>query len=215
MAQEARLRAWEALLRHALRAIDSVGEPVFARENWSFGGGTVLMRRYRHRFSRDIDIFVSDPQYLGYLDPELNDAVAALAPRHLKEANYLRLYFAEGDVDFIAAAPVTRNPRTLETVLDRPMQVDTSIEIVAKKIRYRAAELTARDIFDFALVAKKHPRGMAKIKPVLRERRDALLERLSSGEQVLRKTFAALDVLDFRPGYAECVDILKRALERA
>ena len=36
------------------------------------------MRRYRHRFSRDIDIFVSDPQYLGYLDPELNDAVAAL-----------------------------------------------------------------------------------------------------------------------------------------
>ena len=50
---------------------------MFSPSNWTFGGGTVLMRRFRHRFSQDVDIFVPDPQYLGYLDPELNDAVAA------------------------------------------------------------------------------------------------------------------------------------------
>ena len=188
---------------------------MFARDHWSFGGGTVLMRRYRHRFSRDVDIFVPDPQYLGYLDPELNDVVDALVPKHLKEAGYLRLYFPEGEVDFIAAAPVTHSPTVLETVLDRKLRADTSLEIVAKKIRYRAAEFTARDIFDFALVAKKHPRDIVRIKAVLRERREVVLERLASGDKVLRKTFSALDVLDYRPSYDECLGVLKAALKKA
>jgi hypothetical protein len=215
VAQEARLKTWETLFGYALRAIDSVGEPVFARGNWSFGGGTVLMRRYRHRVSRDVDIFVPDPQFLGYLDPELNDAVDALTPRHLKGAGFLRLYFPEGEVDFIAAAPVTGKPWAVETVFARRVQVDTSIEIVAKKIRYRAATLTARDLFDFALVAREHPREMAKIGTVLRECRDAVLDRLSAGEKALRTTFAELDVLDFRPSYDECVRVLRQQLGEA
>jgi hypothetical protein len=157
----------------------------------------------------------SIPQYLSYLDPALNDAVEALTPRHLKGAGYLRLYFPEGEVDFIAAAPVTDKPLVLETVLARRVQVDTSIEILGKKIRYRAADLTARDLFDFALVAQKHPRDIAKIDAVLRERRGAVLERLSSSEKTLRTTFAALDVLDFRPSYDDCVGILKKALAKA
>lgn len=213
MAKQARLNAWEALLGYALRAIDSVGPPVFARDNWSLGGGTVLMRRYRHRLSRDIDIFVPDPQYLGYLSPELNEAVGALAPRHVRGPGYLRLYFAEGEVDFIAAAPVTDKPTGFETVLGRRMRVDTSIEIVAKKIRYRAAGFTARDLFDFALVAAKHPRALARLKPLLHDRKDALLQRLED-EQVLRTTFAALDILEFRPTYDECVTVLKTAIEK-
>jgi predicted nucleotidyltransferase component of viral defense system len=215
MAQEARLNAWETLLGYALRAIDSVGRPAFATENWSLGGGTVLMRRYRHRLSRDIDIFVPDPQYLGHLDPALNDAVEALAPKHLKGAGFLRLYFPEGEVDFVAAAPVTVKPTTLETVLGRRMRLDTSIEIVAKKIRYRGAQFTARDLFDFAQVAKAHPRDMAKLRPVLHELRDRLHERLSLDDKVLRETFAALDVLEFRPTYEECAGVLRRQLEKA
>jgi hypothetical protein len=215
MAQQARLKGWEALFKFALQAIDSVGEPAFARKNWSFGGGTVLMRRYGHRVSRDVDIFVPDPQWLAHLDPALNDTVDALTSRHLKSAGFLRLYFPEGEVDFIAAAPVTGKPWVLETVLARRVQVDTSIEILAKKIRYRAADLTARDLFDFALVAQKHPREMAKVAAVLRERRDAVLERLSSSEKSLRTTFADLDVLDFRPSYDHCVGVLKQELARA
>lgn len=76
---EDRLSAWETLFQRALDLIDSVGSAGIILRDWSFGGGTVLMRRYRHRFSKDIDIFVPDPQYLGYLTPRLNTkAFAAL-----------------------------------------------------------------------------------------------------------------------------------------
>jgi hypothetical protein len=212
LASEDRLKTWETLFRKALRAIDSVGEPVFSLPSWSFGGGTVLMRRFRHRFSRDVDLFVPDPQYLGYLDPDLNETVEGLTPKHLKAANFLRLYFDEGEVDFIAAAPVTVNPRVIEKVLDRDIQVDTSIEIVAKKIRYRAAEFTARDVFDFALVVEKEPNEVSKIEAVIQERRDTILQRLASGDKILRTAFKELDTLEYRPSYDHCLGIVRKAL---
>lgn len=37
---------------------------------WSFGGGTALMLQIDHRESHDIDIFVDDPQWLPFLNPE-------------------------------------------------------------------------------------------------------------------------------------------------
>ena len=66
MAEE-RLKAWETLFQRALLLIDSVSDAGGILDEWTFGGGTVLMRRHRHRFSKDIDIFIGDPQCLGYL----------------------------------------------------------------------------------------------------------------------------------------------------
>jgi hypothetical protein len=57
---------WECLFQRALRLIDDIqchgGIP---DQFWTFSGGIVLMFRYGHRISKDIDIFVLDPQYLG------------------------------------------------------------------------------------------------------------------------------------------------------
>ena len=100
MAAGDRVRIWETLFEKALQAVDSVRSPAF-QSDWSFGGGTALMRRLRHRVSMDVDLFVPDPQYLAYLDPERNDTVEALSSRHTREAGYLRLYFDEGEIDFI------------------------------------------------------------------------------------------------------------------
>jgi hypothetical protein len=75
---EDRLRAWEVLLARALEIIDSLGASGITLEDWSFGGGTVLMLRHRHRISKDVDIFVSDPQYLAYLTPRLNTKAESL-----------------------------------------------------------------------------------------------------------------------------------------
>ncbi len=69
---EDRLKVWETLFRRALVLIDSAMASGAVLRHWSFGGGTVLMRRHRHRFSKDIDIFVPDPQCLPYLSPRLN-----------------------------------------------------------------------------------------------------------------------------------------------
>lgn len=77
MAQD-RLKTWEILFQRALGLIDSLGRAGASLEDWTFGGGTVLMLRHHHRFSKDVDIFVPDPQYLNYLTPRLNEDAEAL-----------------------------------------------------------------------------------------------------------------------------------------
>ena len=145
---------------------------------------------------------------------ENRSRVASCRP-NIREASYLRLYFDEGEVDFIAAAPVTSKSRVIERILDRDVRVDTSAEIIAKKLRYRASRFTARDVFDFSLVAEKEPAEIARIESVLRESGDAILERLESGDKILRTTFKELEVLDYRPTYDHCVELVKSALKRS
>jgi hypothetical protein len=52
-----------------LKLIDEIARHGRRQPFWTLGGGTVLMLRYAHRRSKDIDIFVPDPQYLGYVTP--------------------------------------------------------------------------------------------------------------------------------------------------
>src|SRR5258708_16691983 len=65
------------------------------------------------RFSRDIDIFVPDAAYLPYLSPRLNDAIAARTDDYHEAAHYVKLRFAEGEIDFIVATTLT-TPRFVE-----------------------------------------------------------------------------------------------------
>ena len=46
-------------------------ESMISNAHWTFGGGTVSMLRYGHRFSKDIDLFVPNPQCLGHVNPRL------------------------------------------------------------------------------------------------------------------------------------------------
>jgi len=131
---EDRLRVWETLFQRALVLIDSTSAAGAALTNWSFGGGTVLMRRHHHRFSKDVDIFISDPQYISYLTPRLNDKAEALTTDYVEEALSLKLRFPEGEIDFVTSAPLTAMPTVSETLFGREVAVETSAEIVAKKL---------------------------------------------------------------------------------
>jgi hypothetical protein len=208
---EDRLRIWETLFRRALLLIDAARESGAPLDDWSFGGGTVLMRRHHHRFSKDIDIFVPDPQFLGYLTPRLSAKAEAMTDHYDEHGNSLRLYFPEGEIDFVASAPLTQDPAVTEMIFDRQVQVETSTEIVAKKVWHRGEEFTARDIFDLAMVAEKEPKALEAIKPVLRDRREVVLGRMKTHEAMLRETFAALEVLDYRRSYDECVALVRKA----
>ena len=211
MAEE-RLSAWEILFQRALKIIDSVAASGTRFDDWSFGGGTVLMRRYRHRVSKDVDIFVPDPQYLGYVSPRLNDTADSLASDYLETAISVKLFFPEGEIDFIAGGPLTSKPTANETILGRRVRVETTAEILAKKVWHRGIEFTARDIFDFALVAAKEPGAIEAIRPILRERRDVVRARIASGGKALRTAFSGLDTLEFRPSFDECVKAVEEAL---
>jgi len=209
---EDRLKIWETLFRRALELIDAAAESGAPRSDWSFGGGTVLMRRHRHRFSKDIDIFFPDPQILGFLTPRLSTNAELLTANYIEQANSIKLYFPEGEIDFVASAPLTAIPTITETLFGRQVQVETSTEIVAKKVWHRGAEFTARDIFDLAMVVEMERGALAAIKPVLSDRRAVILTRMKTHESLLRETFAALETLDYRRSYDECVALVRKVL---
>ena len=212
---EDRLRIWETLFQRALALIKSAERTGTRLDDWNFGGGTVLMRRYRHRFSKDIDIFVPDPQYLGYVSPRLNDTAESLTSKYLDTAISVKLFFPEGEIDFIASAPLTKDPTVDETILGRRVRVETTAEIIAKKVWHRGREFTARDIFDLAIVATTQPGAIESIRPIPRERREVIRARMAAGAKALRTAFSGLDTLEFRPGFDECVRIVEDVLDKS
>ena len=207
-----RMKTWETLFQRALVLIDSVGKMGITLSDWTFGGGTVLMLRYRHRFSKDIDIFIPSPQYLNYLSPYLNETAEEMTGDYTLQAEYLKLQFPEGEIDFVVSEPLTQDPVIAETVLGRKVMVETSVEIVAKKVWHRGDRFRARDIFDLALVAEKEPEALKSITPVLRDRKDLILARIQASDKNLREDFANLEVLEYRRSYDECVKIVRKTL---
>ena len=211
MAQDP-LKIWETLFKRALVLIDSTSAAGATLKNWSFGGGTVLMRRHHHRLSKDIDIFVPDPQSLGYLTPRLNDKAGSLTTDYVEEADSLKLRFSEGEIDFVASEPLTHDATIVERLFGRDVAVETSAEIVAKKAWHRGDRFTARDIFDLAMVSEKEPGALTAIEPILQSRRDAILERIAAQDARLRQDFAALEVLEYRRSFDQCVALVKKVL---
>lgn len=112
----------------------------------------------------------------------------------------------------MASAPLTEKPAVNEFLFGRTVQVETSSEIVAEKVWHRGVKFTARDIFDLAMVTEREPDALWKIEPVLRERKNVVLQRIVSQDAPLRETFAELEVLDYRRTYDECIMLVKKAL---
>jgi len=147
---------WHRLLGIATGHLESVGVD---RSSWTWGGGTVLMMRYHHRLSHDIDLFLDDPQYLLYLSPRLNDRVANTVDGYTEQANNLKcLVSGVGEIDYILAAPVidaVREPMDVEG--HGRLQTMPDREILAQKIHYGSMNFTGRDLFDFATVTTIRP----------------------------------------------------------
>ena len=60
---------WISLLEKAYLLLDKIAGDKFTLPCWSLGGGTVLIFRYGHLLSKDIDIFIPDRQFLAYVNP--------------------------------------------------------------------------------------------------------------------------------------------------
>ncbi|WP_230946001.1 nucleotidyl transferase AbiEii/AbiGii toxin family protein [Burkholderia territorii] len=106
---------WQDRFRQALTLIDEIRKYGTSRPFWTFGGGTVLMLRHGHRVSKDIDIFVPDPQYLGYVNPRISDAASEITTEYEEHAGFVKLVLPGGEIDFVVSrnlmSPVTTNGR--------------------------------------------------------------------------------------------------------
>ena len=147
---------WNDLLTLARRHMESVG---MSRSDWTWGGGTVLMLRHKHRLSWDVDLFVNDVQLLSYLSPRLNDNVAADVDGYNEQSNHLRCFIdGVGEIDYLTAQPVIDfKPEKMDVPGHGPLQVMSDREILAQKIHYRGHGFTGRDLFDFATITALRP----------------------------------------------------------
>ncbi|WNH51774.1 nucleotidyl transferase AbiEii/AbiGii toxin family protein [Stenotrophomonas oahuensis] len=173
---------------------------------WTLGGGTVLMFRYNHRLSKDIDIFVPDPQYLGFVTPRLSDAAADLTQDYTEQpGSFVKLQFEEGEVDFVAAPNLLEDAWDTWEICGRSVKVETASEIIAKKMYHRGDRLTARDLFDFALVIEREPQQLLAATPFLLRHREAFLSQMHAPHASVRAAFDAIAVLDYTASFERCV----------
>jgi hypothetical protein len=205
---------WQTLLAHAFTLVDEIARRGINDPFWTFGGGTVLMLRHGHRLSKDIDIFVPDPQYLGFVSPRLNDAAEQVTSNYVEGPGYVKLLRPEGEIDFVASSNLTMQPYDEWTLLGRQVKVETAAEVVAKKLWHRGDRATARDLFDLALVIEREPEALNTAAPYLARHRDAFLTQIQQRRAVLGAQFDAIDSLDYRPTYDEAVDRVSRFLTR-
>ncbi|MBV9288824.1 MAG: nucleotidyl transferase AbiEii/AbiGii toxin family protein [Hyphomicrobiales bacterium] len=172
-------RSWESLLKSALDILDSVHDPALGSPEVVMGGGTVLMMRMRHRLSRDIDLFLHDVQWLPRLTPRLNERIAAMALDYSEQANSVKLVLSEGDLDFVVAGSVTgAAPRETLEFGGRKIMLDSTEEILAKKLFFRAALLKPRDVFDLVAASLAASAAVERAVEASAPRREAQLSRL-------------------------------------
>lgn len=190
--------------------------------DWVLGGGTALMLYANHRFSRDIDAFIDDPQYLALLSPDTTDVWNCTDWD--KAAHYLKLRYPEGEIDFIVSGALT-DVAPVEKEIDltsiragwKPtIMVEPPAEIALKKMYHRATMLKPRDIFDITVIKKIDGGSLTTNLSSVASKRDDLLRRVNS----IRVDYLKADLaeLDIQPGWEQeqetCLETVRALVER-
>lgn len=214
--------SWRLLLSRTFVGLEQLKQQGQAIPEWILGGGTALMLHAGHRLSKDIDAFIDDPQHLGIMSPDVTDAWDCSSWD--SAAHYLKLRFAEGEVDFIVSPPLTGLATTshevdltdLSAKRKVTIHVEHPAEIALKKMNYRPTMLKPRDIFDIAVADSIDREALIGNLNVVSDKKSALLHRLNA---VDRKFLAAeLAELDIREGWDDqkksCLDTVRSLVER-
>ena len=72
---------------------------------------------------------------------------------------------------------------------------------------HRGDRATARDLFDFAMVAKREPDPLADAAPFLMRHRDGFLEQIGRPGPGFAATFEAIATTGYRPSLAHCIEV--------
>lgn len=142
------------MLSYAIAALKEVN----VYDQASFGGGTALSAYYwNHRYSTDIDIFLTTSGSLPLLR-------AAIQKMNMCEdirfsGNYLEILLSDTEkIQFFETRPRMPQGRILTSIWNfDDIYIEGIEEILVKKICYRAHKGNTRDIFDIAVGLSKNP----------------------------------------------------------
>jgi len=159
---------WKALLSSCFRVVDEVIRERGVEFPIQIGGGSMLLRRYGHRKSMDLDLFVTDVRLVRWCSPRMNESAADLFADYGEEGAAVKLITGMQEVDIVAAAPIIAEKAVDPTVLaGRDVLIERPREILGKKIVYRGRNFQVRDMFDLGCVAIAEPEEIAAIQPAL------------------------------------------------
>jgi len=200
---------WRPLWARALVLIDHL-EAHAPGVTWTFGGGTVLMLRIAHRQSKDIDLFVPDPQYLGFVNPRLSDVAEQVSTDYEESAEFIKLFLPEGEIDIVAGSALTATPWDRVEVDGRRIRVETCAEIVAKKMWHRGDRAKARDLYDLCAVDDAEPEAIHAAAPFFGRHGEAFLAGLEDRADIARAEFAQIDTIGSARDFDACLVQAKR-----
>ena len=115
-------------------------------QNIRFGGGTALAARWAHRHSIDVDLFVDPGPYRHFrwttgdrftLDLAASASVSRLAIG--RDDAYISFHGLDGHITINPGA-LTPEPRSPDTVRGTKLPLETTNEILGKKLVYRIAQ---------------------------------------------------------------------------
>jgi len=131
--------------------------------SWSFGGGTALsLLYYQHRMSYDIDIFVEDYSEIQRLVDNQDEIAQNLGipSTQIASSPSAVTFILEEDgfglkLDFVYSSALTNKAFVTKEVFGyRDVNVQTALEIIAKKLKHRE-KATIRDFVDYAVAEEK------------------------------------------------------------
>lgn len=207
-----RAGVWAELFPAALSLMAHLESQV-SKPHWTFGGGTVLMLRIGHRQSKDIDLFVPDPQYLGFVNPRLSEVAEEISTDYEEAAEYLKFYLPSGEIDIVVGSSLTDSPFDEVFHAGRDIKVETSAEIIAKKLWHRGDRAKARDLFDLCAVADAEPGAIYRAAPFFARHGAAFLQQLQERADIARIEFDAIDRLGFQRSFDDCLRQARRLIE--
>lgn len=205
---------WAQLFKAAISLTDHLAT-VIERPIWTFGGGTVLMLRLNHRHSRDIDLFVPDPQYLGYVTPRLSDVAERLTTDYVEAAEYVKLLMPTGEIDIVVGQPLTDQPWEVVPYRGRDVRVETNAEIIAKKMFHRGNQAKARDLFDLCTVADLDPAAVDKAAPFFARHGHAFIDRLKDNAAYAEEEFTQIQRISYHRPFEECLMLAETIIDSA
>ena len=203
---------WKDLFPHALTLMTHL-ETQIQNPLWTFGGGTVLMLRIGHRQSKDIDLFVPDPQYLGHINPRLSDVAEGVSTEYEENSEFIKIFLPDGEIDIVVGESLTDDPYDIATCMGRLVKFETCAEIIAKKMWHRGNQAKARDLFDLCAVATKEPEAIDIAAPFMKKHGAAFLQRLERRADLAEAEFNAIDFLEFRPSFAKSMALAATLIE--
>lgn len=196
--------SWTRLFPSALKLMAHL-ETNIQHAHWTFGGGTVLMLRIGHRQSKDIDLFVPDPQYLGYVNPRLSEEAEQVSADYSENAEFIKLFLPAGEIDIVVGTALTEQPFEQVAYAGRDIKLETCGEIIAKKMWHRGYQAKARDLFDLCAVADAEPEAIGAAAPFMGRHGAAFLQRLTDRAALAEAEFKAIDNMGFRRSFADCL----------